>query len=505
MYNFPIFVEDLLVHSEIKSNQINTNTMKIKHLFLSALALTAMVAVGCNKEGGNDTDTPNISVEPSSITFEIGDLEAKTVKVTSNRDLRIEDVKESWLKAEKVSDTEAKITVTEANSGKNRPATVKFRVPGKKAELSVLQKGEGGAVVPVEDGDGTAEKPYSVAQAIENTKALDEDSKLENIYTKGIISSLTEYGSTLNDKGEPYGNYSYKISDDGTTAKEFIVYRGYGIDGAKFTAPNNLKVGDVVVIVGTLKNFNGKTPEYDSGNKLVSINGGTDVHPGFAVSVQALSASANETSAKFVVMSDVAWTAKSETAGFTVSPASGDKGFTEVTISFAANTSTTSEKTAKITVATTDERIDTKSIEVTLVQKAALGGGKTEVKLVIDHIKKDFSETSDKKGFTATSKGVTITYKKAGTSSTAAVAPTDLLKLYKNHEMTISAAGKKISQVEFACLSSHCEEITVNSDKDRVVKPSGTNLLWTGDAVETFKCTATGGQLRITTITVIVE
>lgn len=264
-------------------------------------------------------------------------------------------------------------------------------------------------------------------------------------------------------------------------------------------------MGDVVVIVGTLKNFNGKTPEYDSGNKLVSINGGTDVHPGFAVSVQALSASANETSAKFVVMSDVAWTAKSETAGFTVSPASGDKGFTEVTISFAANTSTTSEKTAKITVATTDERIDTKSIEVTLVQKAALGGGKTEVKLVIDHIKKDFSETSDKKGFTATSKGVTITYKKAGTSSTAAVAPTDLLKLYKNHEMTISAAGKKISQVEFACLSSHCEEITVNSDKDRVVKPSGTNLLWTGDAVETFKCTATGGQLRITTITVIVE
>ena len=48
MYNFPIFVEDLLVHSEIKSNQINTNTMKIKHLFLSVLAM-ASVAVACNK------------------------------------------------------------------------------------------------------------------------------------------------------------------------------------------------------------------------------------------------------------------------------------------------------------------------------------------------------------------------------------------------------------------------------------------------------------------------
>lgn len=480
--------------------------MKIKHLFLSVLAM-ASVAVACNKNEDPSSDKPSLTLNPTELTFEIAGG-TQTVAVEANREWSIADADKipSWLKVEKTSDTEITVVATGKNEGKDQTCTVTVRMVGVKKTFTVTQKGEGGEVTPVEEGDGTAEKPYNVAQAIEKAKTLDKDSKLENIYTKGIISSLTEYGSTLNNEGVPYGNYSYKISDDGTTAKEFIVYRGYGIDGAKFTAPNNLKVGDVVVIVGTLKNFNGKTPEYDSGNKLVSINGGTDVHPGFAVSVQALSAAATETSAKFVVMSDVAWTAKSETAGFTVSPASGDKGFTEVTISFAANTSTTNEKTAKITVATTNEKVDTKSIEVTLVQKAALGGGKTEVKLVIDDIKGDFSATSDKNGFTATSKGVTITYKKAGTSTTAAVAPTDLLKFYKFHEMTISAAGKKISQVDFACYSKdYCKEITVNSDKDRVVKPSGKNLLWTGDAVETFKCTATGGQLRITTITVVVE
>ena len=62
-------MEDLLVHSEIKSNQINTNTMKIKHLFLSVLAVAA-VAVACKKEDPND-GKPSLTLNPTELTFEI--------------------------------------------------------------------------------------------------------------------------------------------------------------------------------------------------------------------------------------------------------------------------------------------------------------------------------------------------------------------------------------------------------------------------------------------------
>ena len=142
MYNFPIFVEDLVVHSEIKSNQINTNTMKIKHLFLSVLAVAA-VAVACNKNEDPSSDKPSLTLNPTELTFEIAGG-TKTVTVEANREWSVVDGdKTAWVKAEKASDTEITVTV-EPNTGFDRePVEFTVRMVGVKKTFKVSQKGSG--------------------------------------------------------------------------------------------------------------------------------------------------------------------------------------------------------------------------------------------------------------------------------------------------------------------------------------------------------------------------
>lgn len=66
-------------------------------------------------------------------------------------------------------------------------------------------------------------------------------------------------------------NQKYNEIYDGTTTTQFYVYNGYGLNGAKFTATDELKVGQKVKIVGTLVNYKGNTPEYNYGSKILSI------------------------------------------------------------------------------------------------------------------------------------------------------------------------------------------------------------------------------------------
>ena len=95
----------------------------------------------------------------------------------------------------------------------------------------------------------------------------------------------------------------------------------------------------------------------------------TPVEKVFTVSPSSISAKAEDTSATITVTSEVAWTAKSDNAAFTVNPASGN-GNASLTVSFPANT-VESEVKANITVATTDENAKTKNYTVDITQAAA--------------------------------------------------------------------------------------------------------------------------------------
>ncbi len=125
------------------------------------------------------------------------------------------------------------------------------------------RQGSAKYTICVTEHAGTQADPYSVADA---RRVIDVMETAEGVYATGIVSEIvTAYNST-------YGNISYNISADGlTTSNQLQAYRGKSYDGANFTSANDVKVGDEVVIKGTLKKYSA-TYEFDENNELVSLN-----------------------------------------------------------------------------------------------------------------------------------------------------------------------------------------------------------------------------------------
>ena len=126
-------------------------------------------------------------------------------------------------------------------------STVAYTV---KQEANVLPHGE------------SADDPFTIAEAIAKCEAIGSTSDGVIYYAKGYISSISSI-----DTGD-YGNATFNISDDGTEAGALTVFRSYYLDNAKFTAADQIAVGDEVIICGKLVNYKGTTPEF-SGNVYV--------------------------------------------------------------------------------------------------------------------------------------------------------------------------------------------------------------------------------------------
>ena len=123
----------------------------------------------------------------------------------------------------------------------------------------VVQKGLSNPPV----GDGTEANPYNVVAALDAAVAGATD-----VYVKGIVCTApTSFTAS-------YGNLGYYISVDGKEEDRLQVYRGFSFDGAKFTAQDDIQVGDVVIIKGNLKMYN-DAAEIDANNQLVLINAQT--------------------------------------------------------------------------------------------------------------------------------------------------------------------------------------------------------------------------------------
>lgn len=117
-------------------------------------------------------------------------------------------------------------------------------------------------VIDPNANDGSEEKPYTASEAIAAAEALGSGSQ-EGVYVKGIVSAA----GTINSQ---YNSVTYYISDDGSASNQFEVYSGKYINGADFTEENNLKLGDYVVVRGTLKYYKGQA-EFDYNNEVVSV------------------------------------------------------------------------------------------------------------------------------------------------------------------------------------------------------------------------------------------
>ena len=114
---------------------------------------------------------------------------------------------------------------------------------------------------PGAEGDGTKANPFNAAGAY-NAALLGSTAE---VYVVGTVVSISEISTQ-------FGNATYYISADGTETNQFYIYRGYSLDGQKFTSEDELKVGDKVVVLGNLTTYK-DVPQLANGNKLISING----------------------------------------------------------------------------------------------------------------------------------------------------------------------------------------------------------------------------------------
>ena len=131
--------------------------------------------------------------------------------------------------------------------------------------------GQGGGDTPEDpvgqpEGDGTAASPFNSVKALEFTSALAADATTDtDYYVKGKVSSIKEISTQ-------FGNGTYSITSEGTNVA-FDIFRSYYLNGDKFTAEDQIKVGDEVVVCGKLVNYKGNTPQMAQGGKIISING----------------------------------------------------------------------------------------------------------------------------------------------------------------------------------------------------------------------------------------
>lgn len=139
-----------------------------------------------------------------------------------------------------------------------------------KNNVVISHKRDGKTVTPsgqTTDISNSPETAYSIADAI---KLIDAGEGLTTkVYTKGYI-----VGTPSVDTGS-YGNATYMISDvKGDETTTITVYRGYYLDGEKFTSEDQIAAGDEVVVYGNLTYYASKSLyEINSGNYIYSING----------------------------------------------------------------------------------------------------------------------------------------------------------------------------------------------------------------------------------------
>lgn len=113
---------------------------------------------------------------------------------------------------------------------------------------------------------GTAEEPLSVADALTIINGLENGETIGKGYVKGIVCQAPSNISA--------GKLTYYISDDGKSSNSLQVYKGLGLNQAKFSAVSDLAVGDEVVIFGPMTRYSNGNPELNDGNYLLSLTKG---------------------------------------------------------------------------------------------------------------------------------------------------------------------------------------------------------------------------------------
>ncbi len=107
-------------------------------------------------------------------------------------------------------------------------------------------------------GEGTLASPYNVAAIVAKIKEMEAGvESTEEYYIKGKVTNVKTDEATI----KQYGNHTFEMIDEGNSSVVFTAFQVYGPGKKKFTAVDDIKVGDEVVVCGKVVNFKGNTPE----------------------------------------------------------------------------------------------------------------------------------------------------------------------------------------------------------------------------------------------------
>jgi len=141
----------------------------------------------------------------------------------------------------------------EPNTGAGRKAAIQFSSTlGESVSTLTWNISQAAFVLP---HGQTPDDPFTVAEAIAKCIEVGATATDDIYYAKGIISSIKEVSTS-------YGNATFNISDDGSDEGAITCYRSYSLDNQKFTAEDEIGVGDEVIICGKLVNYKEEIPEF---------------------------------------------------------------------------------------------------------------------------------------------------------------------------------------------------------------------------------------------------
>ena len=225
----------------------------MKFKFFVAAALFLGLAVGCEQEHISYLSEIQLSKTYASIVQNGG---YTTVEVNATDRWQVDAATvPAWLTVSPMEGGAGagNLTFSAEETSDTRTADIKINCAGKTQLVKIVQQAEQGEIEII-----------SVDKAVSLIKAGTQGTKL--YYVKGIVCQIKEI-----DTGQ-YGNATFWLSDDGTMNNTLQVYRGYWIDGVKFTDPNAFSVGDELIVSGVLIDYQG-TPETEQYTaSVVAVN-----------------------------------------------------------------------------------------------------------------------------------------------------------------------------------------------------------------------------------------
>ena len=322
-----------------------------------------------------------------------------------------------------------------------------------------------------------ATHPYTVSQA---RAAIDADFGLIDVYATGIVSTA---GTELSD-----GKITYSISEDGNSSNELTAYQGKNLDDTNFSSLDNIKVGDVVVIYGTLQKFN-DIYEFQSGNYLHSIT-----HtPTIIISNTALSD----------MVSIVGLEGETDTENW-----SNAKSFTVSGSNLTHNITLTLSSTADFEMSTNGSTYLTDQIQLDK------GDGNVEATTIYVRLKAGATETAAQKTATitiasedASNKSVALTGSVSyatlaynGNGSTGGTVPTDNNNYTYNEEVEVAAATPTRTGYDFANWNTQEDGLGISYDPEGKFNITAITTLyakWDPKNYHIGKATMVGGDVAV--------